>query len=637
MGRGPSNVPGVRPADAGNITSRTYPDSTATSQTFDDDGRLLTVSSGGQTTTFGYDAAGNLTAEMLPSGNGHGATRTFDRAGRLTTVENAKAGTILSKFLWTLDAAGNPTKVQTTRGATDTYDAYDYDTRNRLTSSCFGVSSGATDCTGAANKITYAYDKVSNRMQEVRSGSVGNTGTIDYAYNAADQLTSTTKSGNTTNHTYDANGNQASIGARTFTYDLASRLVSTTNAGTTTTYAYDGDGRRVSSTVGGGGADLRYVWDSLADSGIPELALERTSGGSLVRRHLAGPLGAFSFTNSSVTFSYHRDPLGTISDVTDATGAAQWKYEYEAYGAERSATNVSGSAPENRLRFDGQYLDGETGQYHLRARQYDPATGRFGALDPVENPLVAAYDGAYAYASGRPTVLVDPLGLFYGWNDFKRDATTVGKAAVAGVARAPNPITQAYTTGKRFYDTYRTYQREGGGFGGAVEAFNQNWNPGYSFLVNQHLCRNGAGGSACANAFVDAATLAAGPYGIARGAGVARGCFGGAAKAGPGADSALQGALLREHLRLTEKYGTAGVRELQNGRIRYYGDIRPPRTPGEMAGQRTVREWDPATGRQRTWLETVDQRGQVRIVRPETGVPKTHYYFDESGGYGGSR
>jgi RHS repeat-associated protein len=413
--------------DAGNITGRTYPDSTATTETFDDDGRLISVSSGGQTTSFGYDAAGNVTTETLPNGNGHVATRTFDRAGRLTTVENAKAGTVLSKFLWTLDAAGNPTKVQTTRGVSDTYDAYEYDARNRLTASCFGVSSGASDCTGAANKITYAYDKVSNRTQEVRTGSVGNTGTIDYAYNAADQLTSTTKSGQSTTYTYDGNGNQASIGARTFTYDLADRLVSTTNAGTTTTYAYDGDDRRVSSTVGGGGADLRAVWDPLAESGLPELALERTSGGSLIRRYLAGPLGAFSFTNSSATFSYHRDPLGTVTDVTDASGAAQWKYEYEAYGAERTATNVSGTAPENRLRFNSQYLDPETSHYHLRARQYDLATGRFGALDPVENPLSAPYDGGYVYVNSRPTVLVDPLGL-YGWSDFKRDATSAADA-----------------------------------------------------------------------------------------------------------------------------------------------------------------------------------------------------------------
>jgi RHS repeat-associated protein len=397
--------------DAGHITGRTYPDSTASTYVFDEDGRLTSLASGGQTTSFGYDEADNVTTVTLPSGNGHGATRTFDRAGRLTTVENKKGATILSKFLWTLDAAGNPYKVQTTRGALDTYDAFEYDTRNRLTASCFGVSSGATDCVGAANKITYAYDKVSNRTQEVRSGSVGNTGTIDYTYNSADQLTSTTKSGQTTNYTYDTNGNQASAGTRTFTYNLANQLVSTTNAGTTTTYGYDGDGRRVSSTVGGGGADLRHVWDPLAASGIPELALERTTAGGLVRRYLAGPLGALSMANSSATFYYHYDPLGTVSDLTDASGGAQWKYEYEAYGAERSATNVSGSAPENRLRFNGQYLDPETNLYHLRARQYDAVTGRFGGLDPLEAPSSAPYVSTYVYAIGRPSVLVDPLGL----------------------------------------------------------------------------------------------------------------------------------------------------------------------------------------------------------------------------------
>jgi len=425
--------------DAGNITGRTYPDGTAVSQAFDDDGRLASVVSGGQTTSVGYDAAGNLTTETLPSGNGHIATRSFDRAGRLTTVENAKAGAILSKFVWTLDSAGNPTKQQTTRGVTDTYDAFEYDPRDRLTASCYGVSSGASDCVGAANKISYGYDKVSNRTQEVRSGSVGNTGTIDYTHNGADQLTQTSKGGVNTSYTYDANGNQASAGSRTFTHDLADRLVSTTKAGTTTTYGYDGDDRRVASTVGGGGADLRFVSDPLAASGVPELALERDPAGNLVRRYLGGPLGAVSMANASATFYYHHDPLGTVTDVTDAGGTAQWKYEYEAYGAPRTTSNVSGSAPENRLRFNGQQLDPETSLYHLRARQYDPASGRFGALDPVENPTFDPYAGPYVYVNGRPTVLVDPIGLLGipGW------AKSAGSKLNDGAIAVGNTIADA--------------------------------------------------------------------------------------------------------------------------------------------------------------------------------------------------
>jgi RHS repeat-associated protein len=277
---------------------------------------------------------------------------------------------------------------------------------------------------------------------------VGNTGTIDYAYNAADQLTSATKSGQTTNYTYDTNGNQASAGTRTFTYNLADQLASTTNAGTTTTYGYDGDGRRVASTIGGGGADLRAVWDPLAETNVPELALERTPSGSLIRRYVAGPLGALSMTNSSATYWYHQDPLATVTDVTDGTGTAQWKYEYEAYGAERSATNVSGSAPENRLRFNSQYLDTETTLYHLRARQYDPAIGRFGALDPVENPVLDPYASAYGYVTGRPTVLVDPLGLcgLESFGDFLGCGTSAAKGVLNTGAGALHSFTGGGST-----------------------------------------------------------------------------------------------------------------------------------------------------------------------------------------------
>ena len=60
-----------------------------------DDGRLHTVTSGGVTTTFDYDAAGNLTTETLPSGNGYSETRSYDRAGRLTEVKNATGASVL--------------------------------------------------------------------------------------------------------------------------------------------------------------------------------------------------------------------------------------------------------------------------------------------------------------------------------------------------------------------------------------------------------------------------------------------------------------------------------------------------------------------------------------------------------------
>jgi hypothetical protein len=108
--------------------------------------------------------------------------------------------------------------------------------------------------------------------------------------------------------------------------------------------------------------------------------------------------------------------------------------------------------------------------------------------------------------------------------------------------------------------------------------------------------------------------------------------------ASSGAESALQGARLSEYYRQFEKYGEVGVRELQNGRFRFYGEITPARTPGEMAGARLIREWDPATGATRNWYETLDHAGTVRSVAPKPITePLNHRMFDEAGNYMGRR
>lgn len=100
----------------------------------------------------------------------------------------------------------------------------------------------------------------------------------------------------------------------------------------------------------------------------------------------------------------------------------------------------------------------------------------------------------------------------------------------------------------------------------------------------------------------------------------------------------FQGELLNTHLTQVKKYGTQSYRQLQNNKIRYYGDIKTPKIKGEMIGRRKVREWDPETGFKRTWHETLDGRYNVRIVRPQIndGI-KTHFVFDNNGNYEGMR
>jgi hypothetical protein len=99
------------------------------------------------------------------------------------------------------------------------------------------------------------------------------------------------------------------------------------------------------------------------------------------------------------------------------------------------------------------------------------------------------------------------------------------------------------------------------------------------------------------------------------------------------AHNAAQYDKLSTFYRLSEKYGKGGVKNLENGRIRFYGQITRAAKPGEMVGRRVVREWNPANGNMRTWMESLDGNANVRIVRPETGGTKIHYLFDSEGNF----
>lgn len=205
--------------------------------------------------------------------------------------------------------------------------------------------------------------------------------------------------------TYDANGNQLSAGPDTFAWDAADRLTSATVAGTTETYAYAGDGRRLSATAAG--ATTNWLWD--LNFGLPQLALERTAAGAVVRRNTYG-LGRIATIAGATTAYHHHDGLGSLVALTNPAGDPLAWSEYQPYGAVRTS-GVATGAPSMPFGFTGEYSD-PTGQLHLRARQYDPGTGRFLSTDPVASLLTDPYVGTYVYVRNRPTVAVDPSGEF---------------------------------------------------------------------------------------------------------------------------------------------------------------------------------------------------------------------------------
>lgn len=61
----------------------------------------------------------------------------------------------------------------------------------------------------------------------------------------------------------------------------------------------------------------------------------------------------------------------------------------------------------------------------------------------------------------------------------------------------------------------------------------------------------------------------------------------------------------------------ARMRELPDGRIRYYEAERPAGKPGPTRGNSHVTEWNPRTGQVRTWAENYDDAGEVTRVHPK--------------------
>lgn len=385
---------------AGNVTSRTYPDGREIAYTYDDKGRIATVTEGSAATSYAYDAAGHVKRVDYP--NGVVETRTWDRAGRLSEVRHKKGSTTLWFATYERDDVGNPTKMTTTDGVT----TYKYDTLDRLTEVCF-----QTTCTLPTDPfIRWQYDDVGNRTAEERP-----LGTTTYTHDQDDRIASAVAPTGTTTYAHDPNGNLVRAGDRRFAYDAANRLSVIADGERTTTYAYDGEGKRLKREEGvltltetEQLQTTSYAWDPNAT--LP-LLVDEKPGAADARRQYAYGLGLLSVRTGGENHYYHADGIGSVVGISDPSGEKVSNYSYEPFGATRTETPVGIESQANPMRFTGQYRDRATGLYHLRARDYDSALGRFTRTDPVSTTISDPYVSAYVYVGNRPTLLIDPSGL----------------------------------------------------------------------------------------------------------------------------------------------------------------------------------------------------------------------------------
>jgi RHS repeat-associated protein len=123
-------------------------------------------------------------------------------------------------------------------------------------------------------------------------------------------------------------------------------------------------------------------------------------------------------------YYFHNDVSGMPEELTDADGDLVWQARYKVWGNAVQEEWIQREAPRpQNLRFQGQYLDRETGLHYNTFRFYDPDVGRFINQDPI------GLNGGlnlYAYAP-NPVDWIDPWGL---------SCTELDKLRRSGVAKA---------------------------------------------------------------------------------------------------------------------------------------------------------------------------------------------------------
>jgi len=192
----------------------------------------------------------------------------------------------------------------------------------------------------------------------------------------------------TTSYAWDGNGNlTSSTDGNSYTWTSTNMMATAAEGAVSAEYEYDATGVR----IGVDGQD--WIWDRAAS--IPILINDGQTS-------LVG--GLASAEDGQIRWSL-TDRLGSVRVITDDGGDQIGSAEYSAFGQTREQYGSDGP-----LGFTSQYSD-PTGLLHLRARQYDPSTGRLLSGDTVQ-PNGAGTQGfnLHSYVAGAPTSASDPTG-----------------------------------------------------------------------------------------------------------------------------------------------------------------------------------------------------------------------------------
>lgn len=119
------------------------------------------------------------------------------------------------------------------------------------------------------------------------------------------------------------------------------------------------------------------------------------------------------YTHASEVVYLHHDNLGSLSQITDASGQLKSSFSYDAWGKRRNPETWSNSrAFDNKPFYDHGFtghksLD-DIGLVDMKGRFYNPTLGSFLSADPKRFQMPSW--SAYSYCFDNPTSFIDPDG-----------------------------------------------------------------------------------------------------------------------------------------------------------------------------------------------------------------------------------
>jgi RHS repeat-associated protein len=381
-------------------------------------GRGFAVASSTYTLGYSYNNTGQLASVIYPDGNKVLYAYTNGAISGVTATIGGVTTNVATSVLY----RPNDLAMSSWTSSNGLINRLAYDSDGRLTGiNVSGVQSQA-----------FAYD-AANRITQITDGIDGSM-TETLGYDGSNRLMSEISGVDNESFSYDAVGNRIHqvINGATTTYTMAatSNHLVTTSGASNTTWLYDADGAMTSANgaqiwyyspfhrlINANGTDYLISAEGqrlrkMGGPGTTYFAPDRS--GTLLAENQNGTWTDYVWLNERVAaaivgggvYPVHSDQTGRPVAVT-AIGSPTvlWKSRGLPFSTQIT-TNIWQTF---NLGFPGQYHDSESGMWQNGARDYNAYLGRYIESDPIG---LAGGVNTYAYVGNNPIMGIDPYGLW---------------------------------------------------------------------------------------------------------------------------------------------------------------------------------------------------------------------------------